>query len=821
MRHHSRASILTIEDEAAVRLSIINYLEDRDFRVIEAENGRIGLEMFRKESPDLVLVDLRMPEVDGLEVLAEISESSPSTPIIVISGTGVIADAIESLHLGAWDYIFKPIKDMGFLFHSIEKALDRARLIREKQEYHNHLETAVVRRTKALEKSTRKLRQEISARSQTERKLERSEKMLDSVIRSVPDIIYRLDPHGRISFISDAIRKYGYTPDELMGKNIFDIVHPKDREKARFHINERRTGTRRTRNFIVRLMTRNNRSVPFELQCRPVSMDPVFLVEAEGLYDSEIPRVMAFLGTQGIARDITLRKLAEDELQAREEQLRATLESTADGILVVGNNGRILNTNARFDEFWHIPEAVLESKDERKLFHHIVDQLVEPRAFLSTVQELSQTFEKSSDTLYFKDGRVCEYYYCPLVLGGSIAGRVWCFRDISEKVRLESQLRQAQKMEALGTLAGGIAHDFNNILSAIMGNTQLLKLSIAKDNPARKELENIHTASRRARELVSQILAFSRQSDQERHPIRISLVVREALRLLKATLPSTIEIHQLIEDDDYTVLADPSQIHQVLMNLCTNAHHSIGDKGGVLEVSLSHLNVDSNGPPEPECPDLEPGAWVRLSVADTGHGMDAFTLQCIFDPYFTTKEKGVGTGLGLAMVHGIVESHGGQIRVHSEPGKGATFHVFLPRVEGQAEAEAEISGPIPMGNNERVLFVDDENMLVYLGKRTLTNFGYQVVATTRPQEALKAFNANPDSFDLLITDMTMPKMTGDVLAKEVLKQRPDMPIIICSGFSEMLANGKAKAIGIRDCLVKPVDIYILAKTIRKVLDASP
>lgn len=819
MRHHSRASILTIEDEAAVRLSITNYLEDRDFRVIEAENGRIGLEMFRKESPDLVLVDLRMPEVDGLEVLAAVSDESPNTPIIVISGTGIIADAIESLHLGAWDYILKPIKDMAFLLHSVEKTLERARLIREKQEYHNHLETAVVRRTMALEKSTSKLRQEISARSQTERKLERSEKMLDSVMKSVPDIIYRLDPHGRISFVSDAIRKYGYTPGELMGKNIFDIVHPEDREKTRFHINERRTGTRRTRNFIIRLMTRNKKSVPFELQCQQVSMDPVFLVEAEGLYGSEIPRAKTFLGTQGIARDITLRKLAEDELQAREEQLRATLESTADGILVVGNNGHILNTNARFDEFWRIPEAVLESKDERKLFHHIVDQLTEPRSFLSTVQELSQTFEKSSDTLYFKDGRVCEYYYCPLVLGGSIAGRVWCFRDISEKVRLESQLRQAQKMEALGTLAGGIAHDFNNILSAIMGNTQLLKLSITKDNPARKELENIHAASRRARELVSQILAFSRQSDQERHPIRISLVMREALRLLKATLPSTIEIHQLIEDDDYTVLADPSQIHQVLMNLCTNAHHSMGERGGVLEVSLSHLSVDSNDPPE--CPDLEPGEWIHLSVADTGHGMDAATLQYIFDPYFTTKEKGVGTGLGLAMVHGIVESHGGQIRVHSDPGKGATFHVFLPKVEGQAEAEAEISGPIPMGNNERVLFVDDENMLVYLGKRTLTNFGYQVVATTRPQEALKAFNANPDSFDLLITDMTMPKMTGDVLAKEVLKQRPDMPIIICSGFSEMLANGKAKAIGIRDCLVKPVDIYILAKTIRKVLDTSP
>ena len=278
MRHHSRASILTIEDEAAVRLSITNYLEDRDFRVIEAENGRIGLEMFRKESPDLVLVDLRMPEVDGLEVLAAVSDESPNTPIIVISGTGIIADAIESLHLGAWDYILKPIKDMAFLLHSVEKTLERARLIREKQEYHNHLETAVVRRTMALEKSTSKLRQEISARSQTERKLERSEKMLDSVMKSVPDIIYRLDPHGRISFVSDAIRKYGYTPGELMGKNIFDIVHPEDREKTRFHINERRTGTRRTRNFIIRLMTRNKKSVPFELQCQQVSMDPVFLV---------------------------------------------------------------------------------------------------------------------------------------------------------------------------------------------------------------------------------------------------------------------------------------------------------------------------------------------------------------------------------------------------------------------------------------------------------------------------------------------------------------------------------------------------------------
>jgi PAS domain S-box-containing protein len=387
-----------------------------------------------------------------------------------------------------------------------------------------------------------------------------------------------------------------------------------------------------------------------------------------------------------------------------------------------------------------------------------------------------------------------------------------------EKKKLEAQLQQAQKMESIGTLAGGIAHDFNNILSPIILYAEMVLEDISEDSPLRFSIEEIYRASLRAKDLVKQILTFSHQAEQEKIPLKISPIVKEALKLLRASLPSTIEIRQNIEVKDSVVLADPTQIHQILMNLCTNAAHSMRDRGGVLEVSLVDVVLHSDDIDHPG--DLDPGQYTKLTVSDTGHGIEPAIMERIFDPYFTTQEKGKGTGLGLSVVHGIVNTHGGHISVYSEPGKGARFDVFLPLFDS-ADIKAEIISLDKLAaGDEHILLVDDEKVVVDVVQQMLERLGYQVTVRTSSIEALEVFRASKDKFDLVITDLTMPNMTGDKLAGELMNIRPDIPIIICTGFSEKMSKERAEALGIKGLLMKPIVKSDLAKTVRELIDKS-
>ncbi len=389
--------------------------------------------------------------------------------------------------------------------------------------------------------------------------------------------------------------------------------------------------------------------------------------------------------------------------------------------------------------------------------------------------------------------------------------------QMAEARQMQTKLASSEKFQALGQMASGVAHDFNNILSGIMGYAEMALYDIPGNSRARKSIEQVLKASNRAEDLVKQILAFSRQSesDQERRPIQVHHIVQEALKLTRASLPTTIDIHQDISTHGTTVLADPTQIHQIMMNFCTNAHHAMREKGGILEVSLVPVELDSIE--VGDYPDLKPGSYLKLSIGDTGDGMDANTMQRIFDPYFTTKEKGVGIGMGLSVVHGIVKRHNGAIKVFSRLGEGSTFQVLLPRIEKEIEYEAEALEPLSLGK-ERILFVDDEKALIDLGKQMLERLGYKVVSRTSSVEALEAFRSDPEKFDLVITDMTMPNMTGDKLAEEIMAIRPDTPIILCTGFSQLITEGQAKKMGIREFVMKPLVMSDLAKTIRKVLD---
>jgi signal transduction histidine kinase/ActR/RegA family two-component response regulator len=387
--------------------------------------------------------------------------------------------------------------------------------------------------------------------------------------------------------------------------------------------------------------------------------------------------------------------------------------------------------------------------------------------------------------------------------------------EMEERNKTEAQLRQAQKMEALGTLTGGIAHDFNNILAVIVGFTDIVRGHVPKKSQDAQGLDRVMEAGLRGRELIRQMLAFSRKTDQDKKPVQLSSIIRETMKLLRASIPTTVSIKVDIKSEPGVVLADLVQVQQVLMNLCTNAAYAMREKGGTLNVELSDLSVEqSNGNSHP----LKPGNYARLVVRDTGEGIPEDVMDKIFDPFFTTKKLGEGTGLGLSVVHGIVRQHDGHITVESLPGKGSTFSVYLPRIaEASSSAEAAAEGAMPTGH-EHILFIDDEEMLVEVGQELLEELGYRITASTDSARALALFRADPSRFDLVVTDQTMPNLTGIELAKEIIALKPDTPVILCTGFSHLVNADTARAAGIRAFAMKPLTKREIAKTIRQVLD---
>jgi len=381
---------------------------------------------------------------------------------------------------------------------------------------------------------------------------------------------------------------------------------------------------------------------------------------------------------------------------------------------------------------------------------------------------------------------------------------------------LESQLRQSQKMEAIGTLAGGIAHDFNNILFPIFGYTQLLLEDAPPQGDLRHGLKQIMAGAERARDLVQQILTISRQQEQITRPLKPHLIIKEVLNLIRSSLPATIKIYQDIDTNGGMIMADPTQVHQIAMNLITNAFQAMADTGGELCITLKPTELTRL---ELSAPTMTPGPYICLSVKDSGPGMDKTLRERIFDPYFTTKKKGRGTGLGLSIVNGIVQSHGGQIELITQPGQGAEFKIYLPIIKNQQTNSVEKRGKLQQGD-ERILLVDDQESIINVEKQMLGHLGYRVTACTSPLDALKQFSAHPDTFDLVITDLTMPDMTGDVLATELMKIRGDIPVILNTGFSESMTSEKTKALGIKALLMKPVRMETMATTIRKLLNKS-
>ncbi len=514
--------------------------------------------------------------------------------------------------------------------------------------------------------------------------------------------------------------------------------------------------------------------------------------------------------------EIRERELAE----AERGRLATAIEQAAEAIFITDDKWIIDYVNPAFERLSNYDRDEIIGQHTRVLKNDNLD----PSIYKQIITALTHGDVWSGRlTIKKKDG---SHYNAEVTASpirdkdGNIINYVSIHRDITHEMKLERELRQAQKMEAIGTLAGGIAHDFNNILMALMGFAEMAMQKTPDESPISRDLERVIESGMRATELVQQILTFSRQNELERKPVHLAPIVKEVLRLFRSSFPATIELRQVIDitHQNDVVLADSTQLHQVLMNLGINAAHAMRLNGGILNISLSDIQMDEAFASRYH--GLNPGKFVKLTVSDTGQGIDSAIIERIFDPYFTTKGIGEGTGMGLAVVQGIVTNLGGAITVNSEPGQGTTFDVYIPRTEEEVALGSGLIGQ-PITGNERVLFVDDENAITDLGGKMLRSLGYDVTLKTSSIEALETFRARPYAFDLVITDMTMPGLTGKELARNLLEIRPDIPIVICTGFSEQIDGKEAREIGIRDFLMKPYVISKLGKSIRKVLSGMP
>ncbi|MBJ6727926.1 hybrid sensor histidine kinase/response regulator [Geomesophilobacter sediminis] len=515
-----------------------------------------------------------------------------------------------------------------------------------------------------------------------------------------------------------------------------------------------------------------------------------------------------------IIRDITLRRKGEEELRRALSLLSTTLESTAEGILVRDLVGKTVIYNRRFAEMWRIPESVLSTHDDEVMREHVLDQLKDPRAFMELTTRLYREPERESqDILHFKDHRVFERVSLPHVVGGRIAGRVICFRDVTEQTQLEQQLRHAQKMEALGTLAGGVAHDFNNILTVIIGYSNVIARSLKKDDPLQHPVDQIIAASDRAASLTASLLAYSRKTTIDPKPIELNQELRNFNRFLKRLIGEKIELVTRYADHPLTVLADRGQIEQVLMNLAANARDAMSGNG-CLVIDLHPLTIDADfvklhgfGPP---------GDYAVITVADTGAGMDEATREKIFEPFFTTKETGHGTGLGLSIVYGIVRQHRGHINVYSEAGKGTTMNIYLPLTADAAQPPLVVPEPMTAGH-ETVLLIEDDQSVRGLVGNVLQDAGYRVIEAVDGEEAVAKFREAPET-DLLLLDVIMPKKNGKETYEEIRALRPGVKAIFMSGYTADIVQ-KNGLIG--DGLVimnKPLAPNELLYKIREVLD---
>jgi PAS domain S-box-containing protein len=643
---------------------------------------------------------------------------------------------------------------------------------------------------------------------QSEQALIKSEERYRTILDNIEDGYYEVDARGKFIFFNDSLCEIlGYSRSVLMEMSYRDLLEKKYLGRVNKIFNH--------------VFTTGE---PFKGSDWEIFRHDGEKCQIDASVSLIIDEDKQPIGFRGIIRDITDRKKDEKALKESKEKYRQLFHHAPAGIYEIDFiKGKLISVNDVLCEYsGYSSEELLEmsvyeimTPESQKIFTARLEKLFNGQKIPESSE--FQIRKKGGEIIWILTN--ARYFY----EDGYPKGATVVVHNIDERKKaeeekrhLEDQLRQAQKMEAIGTLAGGIAHDFNNILSAIMGYTEMSLLKISEDDNVRSYLQKVIKASNRARDMVRQILAFSRQASFERKPVRVSQVVKDAGKLLNASLPSTIDIRMDIDSGNGIVDADEIQIHQIIMNLCTNAAYSMRIDGGILGISLCTVEL---GEKEVAVhPEVKPGMFLKLSIRDTGGGISPEVMERIFDPYFTTKPRGEGTGLGLSIVHGLVKAHKGFISVENDFGSGAAFHIFLPKTENKVIPDKVESTDLPSGS-ERILFLDDEQAVADVGKQMLDYLGYHVTTHVSSTKALAHFQSDPDKYDLVITDMTMPELTGDKLSQQILSIRPDIPIIICTGHSEQITEDDARKMGIKAFVMKPYLIKDLAGKVRHVLDS--
>ncbi|MEW6264969.1 MAG: response regulator [Thermodesulfobacteriota bacterium] len=812
------ARILIVEDSESTAMAQAYHLWNAGHTVAFARTGVEAMSKRTSADAEVVLLDYDLPDMSGLEVFRRIRAEDPEALVVMITGKGNEMVAAQVLKEGAKDYLVKSEAMLESLAHVVEQVLREEQIRRRLKENeealrrsekelrraYETLEKRVQERTAELAAINDQLKSEIIRRRQVETELREQFNFLRVLMDTIPSPIFYKDAEGRYLGCNKAFEEFlGRTREEIIGRTVHEVAL--ENLAAKYHLMDQKVFTQPGVQIYEEVVRHSNGTDRHAIFHKAVIRD----------------RQGEITGLVGVMTDITYRKQTEEALRREKDKARSYLDLAGVIFVALDPDGRVTMINQKGCQ-------ILEAREEEVLnqdwFNNFIPEREREKAgevfkqLLSGRIEISGCYENSVLSRSGKEKLIAWHNAVLKDDEGRIIEVLSSGEDVTLQRKLEAQLIQTQKMEAIGTLAGGIAHDFNNVLSAINGYTELALLELSAGHPARTRLELVLKATKRAADLVNQILTFSRQTELKPRSMITTPILKETLKLLRASLPATIEIRTEIKSENGSILADPTQIHQVIMNLCANAGYAMRETGGVLTVVLDE--VTSGDRERSDLPVLPPGDYQMLIVRDTGPGIPTEIIERIFEPFFTTKKSGEGTGMGLAVVHGIVSGCRGEIKVNSQAGRGAEFRVFLPLIQSRiSQAEPLKIADLPQGR-ENILVIDDENAITEVCRDVLARFGYKVTTLTSSLEALKEFRGDPNRFDLVITDHTMPKMTGLELARQLLRLRPDLPIVLCTGFSHQVSEETARRAGVRRVLMKPFETRQMLETIRTILDEA-
>ncbi len=836
----SQARVLVVDDETLIRRVMSDYLSEYDYEVETAADGLEGLTLARASRFDVMLIDLRMPKMDGLEVIAALSAEQPELPIVVVSGTGVLNDAIEAVRLGAWDYVTKPVRDMNEIVVVVERVLEKSRLLAERDRYqqaledlNRSLEAEVARQTRDLRVQNRELlalnhvSYAISDPLDMDTMLRRAIEAAVSAIEADGGVIRLLDAPGQQLVVAASsgipepcLASCHSVPFAPLPGHETGSAWLSDLNSAPWMVELAQAGA--FRSYLCVPLRANE---PLKSVSMPVGTLEI-LVRAERSFDAHEVELLISIGNQigvAVARaqyaadleraNVQLEALLT-QVQAQASRVQQIVDTVPQGVLLLDADGRIVLANPLAQRDLRILAPLPEGDDSDP--YQLYTQVSLPGLGDQLLVDLLLPPPQGLWHQVAVEGKRFEIIARPIEQGAISGGWVMVIRDVTQEREIERRVQQQERLAAIGQLAAGIAHDFNNHLTAINGYSELLLLSLSAKDSRRADLEEIKKAARRSASLTRQLLAFSRKQIIQPRVINLNDVVVDIDKMLQRLIGENIELIVRLDPALGSVEADPGQIDQVLVNLVVNARDAMPDSGQLI-VETANVNLDHQFVSRHT--DLLPGAYVMLSVTDTGVGMDEETQLHLFEPFFTTKERGKGTGLGLATVYGIVKQSGGSIWAYSELGHGSVFKIYLPRVDSKpVSLSSERVSVNPLQGTETLLLVEDDDAVRELAQRVLQRYQYQVIVAEDARRALDYALTTREHIDMLITDVIMPEVSGRDLSVQLAQVCPDIRVLFMSGYTdEVIVHHGVLDPGVH-FIQKPFTALAFLHKVRQVLD---